>query len=109
MVEPSSSPSSSSSPLSERLSEEPFPELPESLEDQGVELRIVLSSQPLASCPPPAFGIGLSADFGLGSLDNPIQTPKNSPTIDNELGQVIYPPNPLFDLVVISLQQPYSP
>ena len=47
MAEPFGSPSSSYSPLSERFSEEPFPELPESLEDQGVELGIVLRIQPL--------------------------------------------------------------
>ena len=65
MVEPIGSPSSSSSPLSERLSEEPFPELLESLEDQGVELRIILSIQPLSSHPPPTSDTGSPFDIGL--------------------------------------------
>ena len=71
MVEPTGSPSSSSSPLSERLSMEPFLEVPQSLEDQGVELGIVLSLQPLSSHPPPLDTQSLS-DIGLESLDNPI-------------------------------------
>ena len=82
--------------------EESFPELPESLEDQGVELRIVLRIQPLSSRPPPAFDTGSSIDLGLESLDNPIQTPTNSLTTDGQHGLVIYTPNPLFDPVVIS-------
>jgi len=108
LVEPSGSPNSSSSPLSERLFEKPFPELPESLEDQNVELAIVLSVQPLSSRPPPTFDTGSFVDLGLESLDNPVQTPNNSPTTDGQLGLVIYPLNPLFDPVVISSQRPYS-
>jgi len=100
--EPSSSPSSSSSPPSERLSEESFPELPKSLEDQGFELGIVLSIQPLSSHPLPTFDIGSSVDLGSKSPDNPVQTPENSPTTDGQHRLVIYPLNPLFDPVVIS-------
>ena len=55
MAEPSSSPISSSSPPSERLSEEPLPELSEPFEDQNVELAIALSVQPLSSRPPHTF------------------------------------------------------
>jgi len=108
VAEPFGSPSSSSSPPSERLPEEPFPELLKSLEDQGVELGIVMSIQPLSSRPPPTSYSRSPADFGLESLDNPIQTPKSSPTTDCQLGLVIYPPNTLFGPVVISLQCPYS-
>ncbi len=64
MAEPSNSPNSSSSPPSERLSEEFFPELSESLEDQNVELAIFLSVQPLSSCPPPTFDTGSHVDLG---------------------------------------------
>jgi len=108
VVEPSGSHNSSSSPPCERLSEEPFLELPESLEDQDVELAIVLRIQPLSSHPLPTFDTGSSTDPYLESPDNPVQTPENSPTIDGQLGLVIYPPNPLFDPVVISPQCPYS-
>ena len=72
MVEPSRSPNSSSSPPSKILSEGPFPELPQSLEDQGVELGIVLSIQPLSSRPPPLSDIGLLSNIAPESLDNPI-------------------------------------
>lgn len=82
MVEPSSSPYSSSSPLSKRLSEEPFPKLSESLEDQNVELTIVLSVQPLSSHPPPTFDTGSPVDLGLQSPDNPVRTLDNSSTTD---------------------------
>lgn len=109
MAKPSGSPNSSSSPLSERLSKELFPKLLESLEDQNVELAIVLSVQPLLSRPPPTFDSGSPADLGLESLDKPVRTPENSPTTDGQLGLVIYPPNPLFDVVEISPQHPYSP
>lgn len=102
MVEPSISPSSFSSPPSEILYEEPFPQLPESLEDQGVELEIILSIQPLSSHPLPTSDTGSLADIRPESLDNPVQTPKSSPTTDGQLGLVIYPPNRLFDPVVIS-------
>lgn len=88
MVEPSGSPNSSSSPPSERLSEEPFPELLESLKDQNIELAIVLSVQQLSSRPPPTFNIGSPAYIGPKSLDNPIRTPENSPTTDSQLGLV---------------------
>ena len=77
MVEPSGSPSSSSSPLFERLSEEPFLEFLQSLEDQGVELGIFLSIQPLSSRPPPPSDIGSFSYIGLESFDNPIQTAKS--------------------------------
>ena len=103
MVEPFGSPSSSSSPSSERLFEEPFPELPESLKDQYVELAIFLSIQPLSSHPPSTFDNGSSADLGPEYLDNPIQTPENSRTSDSQHGLVIYPPSPLFDPILISL------
>ena len=82
MVEPSGSPSSSSSPPPERLSEELFPELLESLEDQGVELGIVFSIQPLSSFPPPTSDIGSLADLGPKSPDKPIQTLESSLTTD---------------------------
>ena len=72
MVEPSGSPSSSSSPLSERSSEELFPELPQTLEDQGVEIGIFLSIQPLTSHPPPPSDTGSLSDIGPESPDNPI-------------------------------------
>lgn len=109
MVEPSGSPSSYSSPLSERLSEEPFPELPQSLEDQGVELGIVLSIQTLSSHPSPTSDTRSCADFGPESPDNPVQTPESSLTTNGQLGLVIYPLNPLFNPVVISPQFPYNP
>lgn len=54
MEKPSGSPSSSSTPPSKRSSEEPLLELPQSLKDQGVEFRIVMSIQPLSSHPPPS-------------------------------------------------------
>jgi len=65
VIEPSGSPSFSSSPLSEILSEESFTELPESLEDQGVELRIVLRVQPLSSHPLATFNNGSSTKHGI--------------------------------------------
>lgn len=102
MVEPSDSPSSTSSPPSKIFLEEDFPKLPESLEDQGVELGIILSIQPLSSCPLPTSNTRSPADFGLESLDNPIQTLEISLTIDSQLGLVIYPFNPLVNPVVIS-------
>jgi len=102
VVEPSGSPSSSSSPLSERSFEESFPEFPQSLEDQGVELGIVLSIQTFSSHPPPPSDIGSLSDIGLESLDNLIQTPESLLTSEGQLGLVVYPLNPLFDLVVIS-------
>ena len=64
MAKPSGSSSSFSSPPSEILSKEPFPKLPESLEDQGVELEIFLSIQPLSSHPLPTFDTGSSVDLG---------------------------------------------
>jgi len=108
VAKPFGSPSSSSSPPSERLSVEPFPELLESLEDQGVELRIILSIQPFPSHPLPISNIGSPANFGPESLDNPIQTLESLPTTDSQLGLVIYPLNPLFDPIVISLQHLYN-
>ena len=101
MVEPLGFPSSSSSPLSERSSEEPFPKLPQSLEDQGVELGIVLSIQPLSSHPPLPLDTRSLSDIGPESLDNPIQTPKSVPISEGQLGLVVYPLNPLFDPIVI--------
>ena len=83
MVEPSGSPISSSSPLSERLSEDPLPELLEPFEDQNVELTIVLSVQPLSSHPPPTFDSGSSIDLGPESLENPVQTLESSPTTND--------------------------
>lgn len=103
MAEPYGSPSSSSSPPSVILFEESFPELLESLEDQGVELEIFLSIQHLSSRPQPTFDTGSSTDLGPESPDNPVQTLENSLTTDGQLGLVIYPPNPLFHPVVISL------
>ena len=107
MAEPTGSPSSSSSPLSERLSEEHFLELPQSLEDQGVELGIVLSIQPLSSRPPPS-DTGSLSNIGPESPNNPIQTPESPPTSEGQLRLVVYPLNPLFDPVVISPQRPYN-
>ena len=101
MVEPTGLPSSSSSPLSERLSKEPFPEFPQSLEDQGVELVIFLSIQPFSSHPPPS-DTGSLSDIGPKSLDNPIQTPESPLTSEGHLGLVVFPLNPLFDSIVIS-------
>ena len=108
MAEPSGSPNSSSSPPSERLFEKLFCELLESLRDQNVELIIVLSVQPLSSRPPPTFDTESLAELGPKSLDNPVRTPKNSLTTNGQLGLVIYPSNPLFDVVEISPQCPYS-
>ena len=108
MAEPSGSPSSSSTPPSERSSEEPLPELSQSLEDQGVELGIVLSIQPLSSCPPPPSDTGSLTNIGLESLDNLIQTLKSQLTPDGQLGLVVYPLNPLFNPVMISPQRLYS-
>lgn len=82
MAKPSISPNSSSSPLFERLFEEPLVELSKSLEDQNVELTIVLGVQPL-SYHPPTFNLGSFADLGPESLDNPVRTPNNSSIIDN--------------------------
>ena len=87
------------------MSEELFPEVPESLEDQDVELTIVLSIQPFSSRSPPAFDTGSSTNLGPESPENPVQTLKKSLTTDGHLGLVIYPPNPLFDPVVISPQR----
>ena len=109
MDEPSGSPISSSSPASERLSEEPLPKLSEPQEDQNVEFMIVLSVQPLSSRPPPTFDSRSSVDLDPESLNNLVQTPENSSTTDGQLGLVIYPLNPLFDVVEISLQRPYNP
>ncbi len=72
MDEPPGSPSSSSSPPSERLFEEPFPKLPQSLEDQGVDLGIVLRIQPLSYRPPPPSDTRSILDIGPVSLYNPI-------------------------------------
>jgi len=108
VVEPSSSPSSSSSPLSKGLLQEPFHELPESLENQGVEIIIVLSIQLFSSRPLPTSDTGSPTDFGPKSLDNPIQTPKISLTIDSQLGLLIYRLKPLFDPIVISLYHSYN-
>ena len=74
MVEQSGSPSTSSSPPPEILSEEPFPELLQSLEHQGVELGVIMSIETLSSRPPPLSDIGSLFDIGPKSLDNPIQT-----------------------------------
>ena len=71
MVEPSGLPHSTSSPPSGRSSEENFPELLQSLEDQGVELGIVLSIQPLSSRLPPS-DTGSPYESGPESPDNPI-------------------------------------
>ena len=79
MAKPSGSPNSSSSPLSKRLSEEPLPKLSE---DQNFELASVLSVQPLSSHPPPTFDSGSSVGLDPESLDNLVQTPKNSLTTD---------------------------
>ena len=102
MIEQSCSPNSSFSPPSKRLFEELFPELSESLEDQFVELAIVLSVQPFLSRPPPTFDTGWSVDLGLKSLEN-------LPATNDQLGLVIFPLNPLFDIVEISPPRPYSP
>ena len=72
MAKPSGSPNSSSSPPSERLFEELFPKLLESLEHQGVELEIVLSIQTLSFHPPPTFDIRSSIDIGPESPHNPV-------------------------------------
>ena len=72
MAKPFGSPSSYSSPLYSRLSEEPFPELPESLEDQAIELKIILRIQPLSSHPSPTSDTGSPADIGPESLNNPV-------------------------------------
>ena len=101
MAEPTSSPRSYASPLSEIFSEEPFPELLQSLEDQGVELGIVLSIQCLSSHPPPS-NTGSLSDISPKSVDNLIQTPESLPTLEGQLGLVLYPTNPLFDSIVIS-------
>lgn len=108
MAKPYGSPSSSSSPSSKTLSKEAFPKLLESLEDRGVELKIILSIQPFSSHPPPTSDIGSLADIGPESLENPVQTPESSLTTDGQLGLAIYPLNPLVALVVISLQHWYS-
>ena len=108
MAEPSGSPNSSSSPPYEILSKESFPELSKSLEDQNVELIIVLSVQTLSSHPSLTFDSGSSGDLCPESSDNLVRTPENSPTIDDQLGPIIYPLNPLFDAVDISPQCPYS-
>ena len=51
------------------------PKLPQSLEDQGLELGIVLSIQPLSSHPPPSDSRS-SQESNLNSSDNPIQARK---------------------------------
>lgn len=76
--------------------------MPQSLEDQGVELGIVLIIQPLSSCRPPS-NIGSLSNIGPESLDNPIQTPESLPTSEGQLGLVVYPMNHLFERIVISL------
>ena len=108
MAEPSGSSVSSSSPPSERLFEESLPALSEPFEGQNFELVIVLSDQPLSSCPPHTFDSRSCADLDSESPDNPVRTPGNSLTIDGHLGLVIYPLNPLFYIVEISPGCPYS-
>ena len=93
MVEPFGSPSSSSSPPFEILPES-FHELLESLKDQGVEIGIVMSIQPLSLLPLPSLETRSSANLGPNSLENLIQTPKSSPTTDGHLGLITYPLNP---------------
>jgi len=77
MVEPSGSPSFPTCPPSERLLEESFSELPESLEDQGVEPGVILSIQPLSSRPLPTLDTGSLTNFVPESPGNPIQTPES--------------------------------
>lgn len=67
-----------------------------------------MSIQPLSYRPPPTSDTGSLFDIGLKSPDNPFQTHESSPTTEGHLGLVIYPPNPLFDPIVISSQRPYS-
>jgi len=90
MVEPSSLPHSSSSPPSGRSSRETFPELSQSLEDQGVELGIILSIQPLSSHAPPS-DTGSPYESSSKSHHNTIQTSKISLTFDSPQGLVIDP------------------
>ncbi len=71
MVQPTGSPSSSSSPPFERLSQEHFPKFPQLLQDQGVELGIVLSIRRLSSHPPP-LDTGSLSNIGPESPDNTI-------------------------------------
>lgn len=78
------------------------------LRTKYVELAIVLSVQPLSSHPRPTFNLGSSTNISPESLDNPVQTTENFPTTDDQLGLVIYPSNPLFHTVEMSLQCPYS-
>ena len=80
------------------------PKLPQSLEDQGVELGIVLSIQPLSYRPRPTSDTRSPVDIGPESPNNPVQTPKSSPTTDSQHGLVICPLNPLFEPVVTSVQ-----
>ena len=87
--------------MSERLPKELSLELPVSLEDQGVELRIVLSIQPLTSHPLPTSDTGSPVELGPKSLDNPVQTLKSFPAIDSQPGLIIYLNNPFFDPIVI--------
>lgn len=62
----------------------------------------------MSSHPPPTFDSGSSVDLGPESSNNHVRTTENSPTIDDQLGMVIYPLNALFDIVEISPQRPYS-
>lgn len=104
MVEPSGLSRSSSSPPSGRSSRETFPKILQSLENQGVELWIVLSIQPLSSHLPPSE-YRSPYESSLESPDNPIQTLESLQTFNNLQRLVSYPPDPF----VISPQHPYSP
>lgn len=63
----------------------------------------------MSSRPPPTFDSGSSTHPSLESPDSPVRSRKNLPTTNGQLGLVIYPANPLFVVVEISLQHPYSP
>lgn len=71
------------------------PEFSQSLEAQGLELRIIPNIQPLASRPPPR-------DSSSSQESDP-ETPESPQRF------VLFPLNLLFDPLVISPKQNYSP
>lgn len=96
MAEPPGSPYiSPSSSNTEGSSQGVHPEFLQSLEAQGFELGIVQSIQPLASRTPPR-------DSSSSQEPDP-ETPESPQRFD------LFPLNRLFDPLVISPQQPYSP
>jgi len=94
MVEPLGSPYISPSPSNiEGSPQGVHPKISMSLEDQGFELGIIQSIQPLASCPPPQESSSFKYD------PETLEVPQRF---------LLFPLNPLFDPLFISPQRTYS-